>query len=118
MDQGAACDRRDRVDGRHALAAAAVRLPWRRGNRIEAIRDVQGDGTAVAEGDHESGDDRDLAGRTLPRLGRALVFGGLVAWQASTCDRAVGRPRIFFPLRQGFRRGPEYQKKRILPYYQ
>src|ERR1700694_224753 len=99
MDQGAACDRRHRVDGGHALSAAAVRLSLQCGDRIEAVRDVQGDGTAVAESDHQSGDDRNLAEWTLPCLGRPLVFGALVTWKASAGGRAVGRPRFFFPLR-------------------
>src|ERR1700677_5284359 len=83
MGQGAACDRGDRLDGRHSLSAEAVRLSLRIGNRIEAVRDVQGDGTAVAEGDHEPGDDRDMAGRALPQIGWPLVLGGLVARKAS-----------------------------------
>src|SRR5438552_16684230 len=118
MDQGAACDRRHRVDGGHALSAAAVRLSLRRGGRIEAIRDVQDHGTAVAESDHQPGDDRDLVERTLPRLGRPLVFGAVVTWKASAGARAVGRARFLFPLREGFRGRPEYQKPEILPFYQ
>jgi len=59
--------------------AAAVRLSLRRRSWIEAIRNLQGDGTAAAEGDHQPGDDRDLAGGTLPRLGWPLVLGGLAA---------------------------------------
>src|SRR5439155_24263679 len=61
MDQGPACDRGHLLDGRHALSAAAVRLSLRGGSRIEAVRNLQGDGKAVAESDHQSGDDRDLA---------------------------------------------------------
>src|ERR1700694_6019055 len=117
MDQSAACDRRHRMDGRHALSAAAVRLSLRIGSWIEAVRNVQGDGTAVAEGDHEPGDDRNLAGRTLSRLGRPLVFGGLAARQAAAGGIVVGPPRFFFPLRQGFRRRPQSQKPEILSYY-
>ena len=90
MDQGTACYRRHCVDGGHALSAAAVRLPLRSGSRIEAVRNLQGDGTAAAEGDHQPGDDRDLAGRALPRLGRPLVLSGLAARQAA---RAVGGGR-------------------------
>src|ERR1700676_3055877 len=81
MDQGAACDRCHRVDGRHALSAAAVRLSLRRRNWIDAVRDVQSDGTAVAQGYHQPGDGGHLAGWTLPRLGRPLVRGGLGAWK-------------------------------------
>src|SRR6202022_4791174 len=118
MDQSAACDRRHRMDGRHALSAAAVRLSLRIGSWIEAVRDVQGDGTAVAEGDHQPGDDRNLALRAFPRLGRPLVFGGLVTWQASAGGNLVGRPRFFFRPGQGFRRRPQRQKSEVLPYYQ
>src|SRR3984893_5386365 len=118
MDQGAACDRRHRMDGGHAVSAAAVCLSLRGGKRLEAVRNLQGDGTATFEGDHQPGDDRDLAGGTLPRLVRPLVFGALAAWQAAAGAAAVGRPRFFFPLRQGFRRGPKYQKPEVLPYYQ
>src|SRR5258708_1846183 len=99
VDQGAACHCGDRVDGRHAVSAAVVRLSLRGGGRIEAIRDVQSDGTAVAEGDHQSGDDLDLAGRALPRLEWPLVFVRLAARQAGAGNPAVGRPRLFFPLR-------------------
>src|SRR5258708_28752874 len=94
-----ACGCGDRVDGWHAVSAAVVRLSLRGGGRIEAIRDVQGDGTAVAEGDHQSGDDLDLAGRALPRLEWPLVFVRLAARQAGAGNPAVGRPRLFFPLR-------------------
>src|ERR1700686_1429596 len=118
MDQSAARDRGDLLDGRHALFAEAVCLSLRSGNRIEAVRDVQGDGTAAAEGDYQSGHDRDVAGGALPRLGRALVLGWLVAGQVSAGAGIIGYPRFFFPLRQGFRRRPEYQKPEILSYYQ
>src|ERR1700733_2832035 len=78
MDQGAACDRRHRVDGGHAVSATAVCLSLRGRNRIEAIGNVQGDGTSAAEGDHQSGDGGDVAGWALPRLRRSLVLGRLV----------------------------------------
>src|ERR1700681_2944565 len=97
MDQGAACDRGHRVDGRHALFATAVRLSLRGGGRIETVRDVQGNGTAITEGDHQPGDDRDLAEWTLPPLGRPLVFRRGAAWKAAACCCAVGAPRFFFP---------------------
>src|SRR6185437_7284443 len=118
MDQGAACCRGDLLDGRHALSAEVVRLSLRIGNRIETVRDVQGDGTEVTEGDYQSGDDRDLAGGALPRLGRALVLCRLVARQTSAGAGIIGYPRFFCPLGQGFRRRPEYQESEILPYYQ
>src|ERR1700737_3650379 len=103
MDQGAACDGCHRVDGGNAISAAAVCLSLRGGSRIEAVRDVQGDGTAVTEGDHEPGHYRNLAGWTLPCLGWSLAFGALAPRQASTGAAAVGPPRFFFPLGQGFR---------------
>src|SRR2546421_10091120 len=81
MDQGTACDRGHLVDGWHALSAAAVRLPLRSRDRLETVRDVQGDGTPAFEGDHQSGDDRHLAGRALPCLERALVRLGLAVRQ-------------------------------------
>src|SRR5665213_4091647 len=118
MDQSAARNLRHCVDGGHALFAATVRLSLRSGDRIEAVRDVQGDGTAAAEGHHQSSDDRDLAGGALPRLVRALVFGWLAARQASAGGTSVRRPRFFFPLREGFRRRPKCPKPEILPYYQ
>src|SRR5258707_13715355 len=118
MDQSAACGRRHRVDDGHALSAAVVRLSLRGGGRIQAVRDVQGDGTTLAESDHQSGDDRDLAGWALPCLGRPLVFGVVAAWKASAGRRAVGRPRFLFPLGEGFRCRPEYQGPEILPFYQ
>src|ERR1700738_324231 len=118
MDQGAACDRRHRVDGGHAVFAAAVCLSLRGGGRIEAVRDVQADGTAVAEGDHEPGDDRGLVGRALPRLGRSLVFGRLAPRQAFAGGADVRRAWVLFSLREGFRRRPKSQKSKILSYYQ
>jgi uncharacterized membrane protein len=46
VDEGGACDRRHRLDGGHALSAAAVRLSLRGGAGLAAVRDLQGDGTA------------------------------------------------------------------------
>src|SRR5258708_37303856 len=114
MDQGAECDRGHLMDGRHALAAAAVRLSLRGGGRVEAIGDLQGDGTAIAEGDHQSGDDRDLAGGALPRLGRPFFFGAVVTRKTPAGHGIVGFPRVFCPLRQGFRRRPQYEEPKIL----
>src|SRR5664279_3933556 len=98
MDQGAACDRGHRMDGRDALFAAAVRLSLRCGSRIEAVRNLQGDGTAVAEGDYQPRDDRDLAGWIILGLGRSLVCVRLVPRQVAAGAAAVGRPRVFLPL--------------------
>src|SRR3954470_11165852 len=89
MDQGAACHRRHRLDGGHAVSAAAVRLSLRSESRIGAIRNLQGHGTSVAEGHHQPGDDRDVAVRTLPRLDRTLFFRRLAAWQACAGAAAV-----------------------------
>src|ERR1700730_4539207 len=98
MDQGTARHCSHLVDGRHALSAAAVRLSLRGGGRLEAIRDVQGDGTTVAQGHHQSGNDRDLARWTLSRVERTLVLIRLAECKARTRNPAVGCPRIFFPL--------------------
>src|ERR1700688_1589109 len=102
MDQGAARDRRHFLDGGHALSAAAFRLSLRGRDRLETVRDVQGDGTEIAEGDHESGHDRDVACGTLPCLGGPMVFAPLVARKTAAGGGAVRRPRIFCPLREGF----------------
>src|SRR5438105_3229564 len=118
VDQGAARDCRHLVDGRHALSAAAVRLSLRSRGRIEAVRDLQGDGMAIAEGDHQPGNDRHLAGRALSGLERALVRIRLVSRQTDAGAHPVGRPRLFFAAGQGFWCGPEYQKPEILSYYQ
>src|SRR5207248_1894691 len=118
MDQSAACDRRHRLDGGHAVSTATVRLSLRSESRIRPIRNFQGHGTTVAEGDHQPCDDRDLAVRTLPRLGRTLFFCGLAAWQAAAGVAAVRSPRIFFSLGEGFRRRPQYPQSKILSYYQ
>src|SRR5580693_7458989 len=48
------------------------------------------------------------------RLERALVFRRLAARQAAAGAAAVGRPRLFCPLRQGFRRRPQPEKPEIL----
>jgi len=52
------------VNGGHARFASAVRLSLRGGDGVQAIRDVQGDGTPTFEGHHLPG--RDLAGRLFP----------------------------------------------------
>src|SRR5580692_5730319 len=98
MDQSAACDRRHFLDGGLALSAAAVRLSLRGGTRLEAVRDLQGDGTAVATRDHQSRDDRNLARRTLSGLGSPPLFGAVVSRQVSTGADPDGRPRLFCPL--------------------
>ena len=58
-----------------------------------------------------------LAGLYLAWSGH-LFLGGLVSRQAAAGHAAVRRPRLFCPLRQGFRRRPEYQKPEILSDYQ
>src|ERR1700682_4200139 len=98
MDQGAACDRRHRVDGGNALSAAAVCLSLRRRDRIETVRNLQADGAPSAEGDHQSGDGGDVACRALPRLGWSLVFGRVAALETTAGDRAVGNARISSPV--------------------
>src|SRR5207249_7045232 len=107
VDQGAACDCRHLVDGRHALSAAAVRLSLPSRGRIEAVRDLQGDGMAIAEGDHQPCDDRHLAGRALSGLERALVHVRLVSRQTDAGAGPVGCPRLFFTAGEGFRCRPE-----------
>src|SRR6201994_2839012 len=72
MDQGAACHCRHLLDGGHALSAAAVRLSLRGGMWLKAVRDLQGDGTAAAPGDHQSRDVLNLVGGVLSGLGRPL----------------------------------------------
>ncbi len=49
---------------------------------------------------------------------RALVHVRLVSRQIDAGADPVGRPRLFFPAGEGFRRRPEYQKPEILSYYQ
>src|SRR5205823_10395857 len=41
-----------RLDGRHAVSAAAVRLPLRGRRWVHTIGNVQGHGTPIIEGDH------------------------------------------------------------------
>ena len=67
------------------------------------VRDLQDHGAPVAESDHQSGDDRDLAGGTLPRLGWPLVLGGLAACETRAGAGTIWRPRLFFTLGAGFR---------------
>ena len=57
-----------------------------------------------------------LAGLYLAWAGHWLSAAGCT--ESSAGAGIVGYPRFFFPLRQGFRRRPEYQKSEILPYYQ
>src|ERR1700731_1331088 len=72
----------------------------------------------VEAGSKQSGHDRNLAGRALSGLGGSLVFGTVAARQAVAGGTAVGCPRLFFSVRQGFRRRPQYPSSVILPYYQ
>jgi hypothetical protein len=118
MDQGPAHHRRHLVDGGNALSAAVVCLSLRSRTRIEAVRDVQGDGTAAAEGDHQSGDDRNVVGRALPGMVRSLVFGAVVARKTAAGGAVVRSARFFFPVREGFCRRPQSTKPEILPNYQ
>src|ERR1700693_5282151 len=97
MEQGAAYHRRHLVDGGHALSAAIVRLSLRNRSGVEAIRNVQGDGTPAAQGNHQSRDDRDVGRRTLSRMERALVFVWLAVRKACARNHLVGCPRSFFP---------------------
>src|SRR5215469_2002691 len=99
MDKGTACDRGHFLDGWHALPAAAVRLSLRSRTGFETVRDVQGDGAAIAPRNHQSCDDSDMACRTLSCLVRPLVFVILVSRQTSACSGAVGCPRFFRSLR-------------------
>ena len=55
-------------------------------------------------------DDRDVGRRTLSRMERALVFVRLAVRKAFARNHLVGCPRSFFPVREGFRRRPEYAK--------
>ena len=50
LAQGRARHRGDRLDGRHALPAAAVRLSLRGRAGIATVRDLQGDGAPAAHG--------------------------------------------------------------------
>src|SRR5271168_5381165 len=118
MDRGAACNRCHLLDGGYALSAAIVCLSLRGGGRFEAVRDVQDHGTPAAEGNHKSGDDRDVARGALSRLGRTLVFGRLVSWKTALGGAFIGRPRFLCSLREGFRRRPESPKSKILSCYQ
>ena len=58
---------------------------------------------AASEGDHQSSDDRCLAHRHLPRLGRCLVSVGLVSDQIPVGGGAVGGARFPGALGQGVR---------------
>src|SRR6202163_2011537 len=118
MDQGAACYCGHRVDGRNALSATAFCLSLRGGGGIETVRDVQGDGAAATESDHESGDDRDLARGALSCVGRSLVFGRLATRKTAAGVGAVRVPWLFFPLREGFQCRPQYPQPKILSLYQ
>ena len=58
-----------------------------------------------------------LAGLYLAWAG-AFFFGRLASRQTAAGVAAVRRPRFFFPMREGFRRRPQYQKPKILSHYQ
>src|SRR6202034_256001 len=95
MDQGLPYHRGDRLDGRHAVFAAAVRLSLRRRERLDSVGDFQGDGAPVAPGDHHSGDDRDLGFRTVARLARtwfSLPLGCLGRGWGPAYTRSCGFP--------------------------
>src|SRR4051794_2293567 len=118
VDQGTACHRRHRLDGGHALSAAAVRVSLRSRDRLEAVRDVQGHGTPPAEGDHQSGDDRDLARRALHGLDWWMVCQRLVPHEVSTGSHPVWRPRPVYPLGAGIRCRQEHTEPKVLQIYQ
>src|SRR5262249_46308532 len=99
VDQSTACDRGHLLDGWHALSTAAVRLSLRGRGRLEAVRDLQGDGKPAPESDHQSCDGRDLACRALSGVGWPLVCGRLVSPEVSTGAGDVRCPRLFCPLR-------------------
>ena len=54
LDQGAPHHRGDRLDGGHALSAAAVRLSHRNHAGLGVQRALQGDGAPAAQGHHQS----------------------------------------------------------------
>ena len=49
---------------------------------LHAVGNLQGDGAAAAQGDHQPGDDCDLGAGLVARLARRLVRGALAARQA------------------------------------
>src|SRR5205085_2410908 len=88
----------DRLDGRHALSAAAVRLSLRSRDWLEAVRNLQADGASAAARDHQSGDDRDLGAWCLAGVGPGILFGRLAARQTRAGARAVCRTWPVQPL--------------------
>ena len=58
-----------------------------------------------------------LAGLYLAWSGHWYTSGWFHGKLTAGAD-PVGRPRLFFPLGEGFRRRPEYPKPEILSYYQ
>src|SRR5712692_5406635 len=115
VDQGLPSHRGDRLDGRHALSAAAVRLSLRGRAGIAAVGNLQGDGTPAAQGDYQSGDDRDLGAGPLARLVGRVVGIRLVPRKARPGPRAVGPSRLVCQVGKGFRRRSESTAGYILP---
>ena len=104
LAQGLAHHRRDRLDGRHALSAAAVRLSLRGRAGLQAVRDLQGDGAPAAYGIIiNPAMVVTWAARPVARLRRAAGSGRrLVARQVRPGHRHVGRARMFSALRKDF----------------
>ena len=99
LGEGVACRRSHRVGwpgSSYLPGASSLTTPGLRSDR--RIGDVQGDGAAAADGDHDAGDDRDLAlrpprsppsaiswseHRPMANIGRVIVMTLFQAWLAA-----------------------------------
>src|SRR5580698_1749970 len=80
---GVSHHRGDRLDERHALFAAPVRLSHRGGAGFGKLGTFQGNGTPVDPGDHESLHDSGLDSGPIAGLADRRIHGSLVAHQIS-----------------------------------
>src|SRR5215218_2561737 len=90
-----------RLDGRHALSAAAVRLPRRDREGLGPLRDLQDHGAAAPQGDHQPGNDRCLGARALPCDRERMVALRLDAGEIRARGRLVGGARPLLAVAQG-----------------
>ena len=103
VDQGVSRNLHDRLDGRTVLSAQALRLSHANLDWFREQRTIQGDGTTVAPGNYESGDDRDLAVWDLVGVdtGRGKFPAGLVSCETGVCDFNVDISYGMFKMAQG-----------------
>src|SRR5436190_21641837 len=115
VGQGAARHCGDLLDGGNALSTAALRLSLRGGGRIEAVRDLQGDGATPLTRHHQSRHGNELGDGTLAGVRSRFFPLRLAARQAAAGDSAVRRAWVLCGLRAQICRGSKHPLAEVLP---